>query len=99
MAKLSYRQVSTLMLFAAGDSGVTTLEKHFGPAGSDLDASPGVSVAIVPGLDHDLTGSEMRQVAAQRMIDFLQELPSVRHCDTRNPTGDLSAAGFHKELR
>jgi pimeloyl-ACP methyl ester carboxylesterase len=79
MAELSRRQVRTLLLFSAGDPGLKELEKHFGPHGRELRHAPGAIASIVPGLDHDLTGSAMRRTAADRMIDFLLQEPTIRH--------------------
>jgi pimeloyl-ACP methyl ester carboxylesterase len=79
MAELSRRQVQTLLLFSAGDPGVAEFEKHFGPHGCDLHHAPGAVVSIVAGLDHDLTGSAMRQTAADAMIDFLLQGSVIQH--------------------
>jgi pimeloyl-ACP methyl ester carboxylesterase len=77
MAALSRRKVRSLLLFSAGDPGIKELEKHFGPQGIDLHDTPGAVASIVAGLDHDLTGSAMRQIAADSMIDFLLQGPAA----------------------
>jgi hypothetical protein len=73
MAELSCRQVRSLLLFSDGDPGVKLLEQHFGAKGVNLCDTPGAVASIVAGLDHDLTRSIMRQIAADKMIDFLQQ--------------------------
>jgi hypothetical protein len=78
MTQLARRQVGTLLLFAAGDAGLKPLEQHFGSEAVDLREFPGAVVSIAPGLDHDLTGSAMRREAADRMIDFLQQIAPMR---------------------
>jgi pimeloyl-ACP methyl ester carboxylesterase len=77
MAALSRRQVRSLLLFAAGDTGLNMLERHFGPEGSELGKSSDTIIAIVAAIDHNLTGSAMRQIAATSMIDFLRQRPLV----------------------
>jgi len=44
-----------------------------------LDSLPaGVTMETLPGLDHSLTGAEMRRVVAQRLIEALRQIePSV----------------------
>jgi pimeloyl-ACP methyl ester carboxylesterase len=71
MAELAHREVALFLLFAAGDAGLRPLEQHFGPSGIELSSMPNVAVAVVPGLDHDLTGRAMRQDAADWMMAFL----------------------------
>jgi hypothetical protein len=85
MAELSRRQVARLLLFAAGDAGIRPLEQHFGRDGTDLCRSDGVEVSIVADFDHDLTSHAMRRDAADRMITFLRQVPSL--LDHRSPDG------------
>ena len=66
MAALSRRRVRSLLLFAGGDTGLNMLERHFGADGSELANSPDTIVSIVAAIDHNLTGSAMRQIAADR---------------------------------
>lgn len=75
IAELSHRQVRALLLFSAGDPGIKALEQHFGAEGTNLRDTPSVVASIVAGLDHDLTRRTMRQIAADKMIDFLQQNP------------------------
>ena len=83
MATLASRQVARLLLFAPGDAGLRPLEQHFGPDGAQLCNSDDVEVAIVPGFDHDLSGHAMHRDAADRMIGFLLQAPSLlEHCPT-----------------
>ena len=46
------------------------LEQQFGVGLQEL-SPPLARVEVVPGLDHDLTGSLMRLKAAERMMEFL----------------------------
>jgi pimeloyl-ACP methyl ester carboxylesterase len=75
MTTLSERQVKTLMLYSEGDAGLKPLEAHFGPDAAGLAEFPGAVTSTVAGIDHDLTGSAMRQLVARRLIDFLQNRP------------------------
>jgi hypothetical protein len=79
VAELSHRLVRTLLLFSAADPGIKVLEQHFGAEGVNLRDAPSVVASIVEGLDHDLTRSTMRQIAADRMIDFLRESPAFHN--------------------
>jgi len=73
MAELSDRDARCLFLYAEGDAGLTALEMHFGPSGSELAALPGCDLAIMPELDHDLTRPRMRRLVIDRIIDFLEQ--------------------------
>jgi pimeloyl-ACP methyl ester carboxylesterase len=75
MAALSHRRVRSLLLFAGGDTGLNMLERHFGPEGNELADSPDTNISIVAAIDHNLTGSAMRQFAADSLIDFLRQRP------------------------
>ena len=95
MAELSRRRVARYLLFSAGDAGIRALEQHFGPEGAGLSASDDVEVSIVPALDHDLTGHAMRRDAADRMIAFLMQVPSLRDGIAANPERLDAAALSH----
>jgi pimeloyl-ACP methyl ester carboxylesterase len=73
MTTLSERQAKTLMLYSEGDAGLKPLEAHFGTDAAGLTEFPGAETSTVAGIDHDLTGSAMRQLVARRLIDFLQD--------------------------
>ncbi len=64
--RLSQR-TSILFLYSDNDAGLPVLMREFHPNRLPF----GSTVKIVPGLDHSLTGSVMRQVAAKHMIAFL----------------------------
>jgi hypothetical protein len=61
------------MLYSEGDAGLKPLEAHFGTDAAGLTEFPGAETSTVAGIDHDLTGSAMRQLVARRLIDFLQD--------------------------
>jgi pimeloyl-ACP methyl ester carboxylesterase len=94
MEQLSLRQVRSLLLFSGGDPGLKVVEKHFGPNGGDLHGLPGAVVSIVPGLDHDLTGSAMRRIAANRMIDFLLKGSAIDIDAVSDPMHELVQGGI-----
>jgi alpha-beta hydrolase superfamily lysophospholipase len=92
---LSRRGASTLLMYSVDDPGLTVLERHFGPGGAALHDVPGVSVQIVPGLDHDLTGTAMRREAGDRMIAFLQRtMLAARPPATRRPEENSAENAF-----
>lgn len=72
-------RASTLLLMSEGDEGIDTLSREFGPA---LEL-PGVSVQIVPDIDHSLSGKAMRQVAIERIITFLDAYGVSEHAASR----------------
>jgi pimeloyl-ACP methyl ester carboxylesterase len=74
--RLSQR-VRMLFLFSEGDEGIAVLDREFGQG-----AMPqGVSVQIVPRLDHALTGRDMQRIAAEHFVAFL----SAGLLDSRTP--------------
>jgi pimeloyl-ACP methyl ester carboxylesterase len=94
MAELSRRGVRTLLLFSAGDAGIKVVEKHFGPEGGDLHDTPGTEMSIVEGWDHNLTGSTMRQIAANRMIDFIRRESPVDQGEVGKTIHELVEGGI-----
>ena len=78
MATLARRRVRSLFLFAAGDPGIDAVEQACGAHGAELPRFGG-TMQVVPGLDHLLSGRQMRRTAAAAMIEFLGE---PAHADT-----------------
>ncbi len=67
MAALERRGARVLLLYGRGDAGLSRLESHF-----DATASLGTaSVAVVDGIDHDLTDAPMRRTVGARVSRFL----------------------------
>jgi pimeloyl-ACP methyl ester carboxylesterase len=98
MTTLSEREVKTLMLYSEGDAGLKPLEAHFGADAAGLAEFPGAETSTVAGIDHDLTGSAMRQLVAQRLIDFLQNRRPSRqsiHSESDAVEGAPSTASAH----
>ena len=71
MAALSQRGLGNLFLYSAGDPGLDALCQEFGAGGQRLCALPGVDLRIVPGIDHVLSGRQMREKAAHEIVSFL----------------------------
>jgi alpha/beta superfamily hydrolase len=97
MVILSSRRVRTLLLFADGDAGLKMLERHFGPNGNELAVSSDTILSIDAGIDHNLTGRVMRQIAGDRMIDFLRQGQVVRELSIFGDDGasrDVIASPF-----
>jgi alpha/beta superfamily hydrolase len=74
MNRLS-KQARTLLLFAEGDEGFAAVVREFGQGVT----SRVVSLQIVPGLDHSLTGRDMQHIVAERIIAFLTAELLDRH--------------------
>lgn len=72
MRILASRNTASLFLFGEQDAGLKLFERHFGPGGSLLPASPLNQLRIAPGLDHELTVDWMRRAVITQMIDFIQ---------------------------
>jgi pimeloyl-ACP methyl ester carboxylesterase len=56
-----------LFLFSEGDVGIEALAQAL----PDAQVPPGVTVRVVPDLDHSITGPAMRRVVADQVISFL----------------------------
>ncbi len=71
MAALSQRNVRTLFLFSAGDQGLEAINQAFGRMERGIAMFDGVTLRIVPGLDHVLTSRSMRDTTTEWIIRFL----------------------------
>ncbi len=71
VAALSRRRVSSLFLYSAGDPGLDALSQAFGAGGTALCAHAGVDLRIVAGIDHVLSGRQMRERAVGEILSFL----------------------------
>ena len=69
-SRLSGRGVRTLLLFGAGDAGLNAVEQAFGPDGAHLRVAKDATLEIMPGLDHVLSRSAMRQAVTDRLVAF-----------------------------
>jgi hypothetical protein len=68
LAVLNRRNVKTLFFFSLGDPGIDILNQELKKPGADLQHA---EVMIMPGLDHALSRHNMRQIAADRLMDYL----------------------------
>jgi hypothetical protein len=59
----------TLFLFSEGDAGITFFAEAFGRK----QVPPGVTVKIIPDLDHSLTTREMRRIVAEHLIESVKQ--------------------------
>jgi hypothetical protein len=71
MASLAVRGVRTFLLFSPDDNGIDMMQQEFGKGGVGIRRFAGATLRIEPGLDHILTGRDMRRIAATLMTDFL----------------------------
>jgi hypothetical protein len=71
LAILSRHKVKTLFLFSLGDPGIAIFDQELENSGGTLEHA---EVMIVPGLDHSLSRREMRQIANDRMMDYLRRV-------------------------
>ncbi len=65
-AELSGRGTRVALVYSAGDFGLRELQSYYGPLGRDLRL-PGISVATLPGADHNLTTTQ----ASDWLLDYL----------------------------
>jgi dienelactone hydrolase len=75
MAGLSRRHVRTLFLFEPDHAGAYEIQSLFGKGGAGLKAFAGAEIQMVPGLGDAVGEAAARQVAADRMIEFI-----AAHC-------------------
>ena len=71
MTALAQRRVRTLFLFSDGDLGLQAINQAFGRLERGIASFDGVSLRILPGLDHTLTTRSMRDTTADSIIGFL----------------------------
>jgi pimeloyl-ACP methyl ester carboxylesterase len=69
METLVRRKTRTLFLFSPWDGGLETIKREFGSSGFKMKF---VTLRVIPDIDHDLTTSDMRRIAADNMIAFLK---------------------------
>ncbi len=67
---LAGRQTRTLFFYAAGDPGLAALEQAFAPDG--VPPAEAAELRIFPDMDHTLSRSAMRQIAADHIAAFLE---------------------------
>ena len=71
MIKLAGPQVRTFRLFTGGNVTLKPLRQHFELSGVELSVILSTWISVEPSFDHNLTEVDMRQEAADQMIDFL----------------------------
>ena len=73
MATLSKRGVRTLFLFSPDEGDLAVFVREFGPSGAAISGHAGVSMRIVPGMDHSLMRPAGRDRAEALTIEFLSQ--------------------------
>jgi pimeloyl-ACP methyl ester carboxylesterase len=73
IASLSSRKARLHMLLGVHDAALDELEMYYGAMGQRLAAQPGMSVSVVPGLDHGLMLTANRNLAITQLLDVLGE--------------------------
>lgn len=71
MQQLSRRGVRVLVVMAAGDAGADLLTVHFGRKGRRLARLPGVTVKMMPDIDHAVTRRAMQETVVEVVLEFL----------------------------
>jgi pimeloyl-ACP methyl ester carboxylesterase len=71
LASLSARKARLHMLLGVHDAALDELEMYYGAMGQRLSAQPGMSVSVVPGLDHGLMLTTNRDLAITQLLDLL----------------------------
>ena len=77
MADLARRNVKSLFLYSPTDPGIDALRVAFGPEGERLRVFAGTDLRIVPGIDHVLSGHDMREKAVDNLVSFLAANPAT----------------------
>lgn len=70
-ARLSARGARVLLVYSEGDGGLDELSTYCGPGGRDALRLPGVSLAIVPDADHNLTSPQSHRDFGTILAAFL----------------------------
>ena len=68
---LAERGTRIALVFTADDPGLAELRAYFGPLGRDL-RQPNVSVAVIPGADHNLTATAASDEMLARLCAFAE---------------------------
>ena len=80
------------LLFSEGDPGLAELAHYYGPEGRDL-GQPNVTVAVIPGSDHNLTTREASAWMLERMVTFgTTQTPRADAGQTRPAAAPRNAA-------
>ena len=77
LARLSARGVQIRILVGREDRALDELEVHFGRDGGWLSRRRGLSVAILPGLDHSLATHQSQALAAAELLRLVQACPDA----------------------
>ena len=70
---ISVRGGKLRIIVGVDDASLDEVETYFGPKGAQLDRLPGMSVSVVPGVDHGLARSESRRYALADLIALVGE--------------------------
>jgi alpha/beta superfamily hydrolase len=71
LAEVAERGGRAHLLTAPGDLSMGELEACFGGRARKLTAMPGMSFHIAPGLDHDLSHRDSREIALKELLTFV----------------------------
>ena len=67
-ATLAAQGTRVSLLYSVGDPGLVELRNYFGPQGRDLRRFGNVTVALIPGADHNLTSAPATAAMLDHMI-------------------------------
>jgi alpha/beta superfamily hydrolase len=73
LAAMSARGGRLRMVVGQDDPALDMVVAHFGAGGARLKALPGLSLRVVPGLDHGLALSASRAMAQRELLAFVAE--------------------------
>jgi len=62
------KRVKMLFFVSEGDTSLEALNREFGAKGP----SSGITIKLIPGLDHSMTKSNMRKIVASHIIAFIE---------------------------
>lgn len=67
----SERGCQVMMIYSAGNAGLSELQHWTGPMGSAVTRLPGISVRLIDNADHNLTSFEARAALLEHMTTFM----------------------------
>jgi pimeloyl-ACP methyl ester carboxylesterase len=85
------RGTDTLLLYSAGDEGLTERDQHLGEGGRALASMSTVRTHILESADHLLSPRELQERVAAMLSAFVTSLPPRRQPQTDTPTSRLAA--------
>jgi len=78
--RFAQRGGRALFIMGVNDAAIEEMETYFGPGGAEFERLENVAVEVIPDLDHGLTRRASRQLAMDRLANWLTQTPGEQQC-------------------